>query len=259
MDTGNDDTLPHGGQFYDDETVFSTYMRHRDWSANPGALMEEPALLEVLGDVRGAVVLDLGCGGAETGLILLRGGCQSYHGVDSSRRMVEQARATLAGTSGTVTLCPIERFEAPPNSFNLVVSRLALHYVEDIDRVFQGCHHWLADAGRLVFTVTHPVITSHDARETTSVQRTNWVVDDYFMAGARPQRWMGGEVVWFHRTIEDYVRALQGAGFRLSHLSECPPRPEHFPNDPTEYEHRKRIPLFLLLAGTKASSFTADT
>ena len=252
MGAETDETLPHGRQFYDDETVFSTYMRHRDWSANPNTLMEEPAVLEALGDIREARVLDLGCGSAETGLILLRSGCQSYHGVDSSTRMVERARATLGGTSGTVTLCPIEHFKATPNSFDLVLSRLALHHVEHIDSVLESSHQWLADVGRLVFTVPHPVITSHDAREATIVQRTHWVVDNYFEAGARPQQWMGGKVIWFHRTIEEYVRALQVAGFRLSHLGECTPRPEYFPNDQTEYRRRRRIPLFLLLAGTKA-------
>lgn len=103
---------------------------------------------------------------------------------------------------------------APPNSVDLVVSRLTLHYVEHIEPILRACHDCLVEPGKLIFTVTRPVITSHDCR--TNEKRTNWVVDDYFVPGTRPQNWLGGHVVWFHRTIEDYVSALQQADFRLT-------------------------------------------
>jgi len=249
MSTDQGGTSLHGGLFYDDETVFSNYTAHREWTANPNTVMEEPALLEALGDVRGARVLDLGCGDAELGRMLPAAGCASYHGIDSSRRMVERAKVTLQGSSGTVTFGTMEKFSAPPDSVDLVISRLALHYVEHIEPILRACHTCLVDSGRLVFTVTHPVITSHDSR--TGEKRTSWVVDDYFVPGARPQTWMGGRVVWFHRTIEDYVRAVQQAGFRITRLSECAPSQAHFTEDPHEYQRRCRVPLFLLLVGEK--------
>jgi len=62
---------------------------------------------------------------------------------------------------------------------------------------------------------------------------------------------IGGRVVWFHRTIEDYVRAVQQAGFRITRLSECAPSQAHFTEDPHEYQRRCRVPLFLLLVGEK--------
>lgn len=101
----------------------------------------------------------------------------------------------------------------------------------------------------MVLTVVHPVITSHDARASTEEQRTSWVVDDYFSAGPRDQDWLDGRVRWHHRTVEDYVTAFQRAGFALTALSECAPRPERFAGDETELVRRRRIPLFLLLAG----------
>jgi hypothetical protein len=58
-------------------------------------------------------------------------------------------------------------------------------------------------------------------------------------------------VVWHHRTVEQYVASFQRAGFRLTALSECPPRPERFGDDVEELARRRRIPLFLLLAGAR--------
>jgi SAM-dependent methyltransferase len=100
----------------------------------------------------------------------------------------------LKGTTATVSLGEIERFSAPPKSFDVVVSRVAFHYVEDIGAVLRACHACLTDSGRLVFSVVHPVITSHDARVSTAVRRSNWVVDAYFVRarGLRP----GSAATW---------------------------------------------------------------
>ena len=110
------------------------------------------------------------------------------------------------------------------------------------------CRSTLEPQGRIVFTVVHPVITAHDARASSAELRTNWVVDEYFARGPREREWLGGTVVWHHRTVEDYVSELVRAGFVMTALSECAPAPARF-GDPAEYERRARIPLFLLLAG----------
>ncbi|MDQ5861738.1 MAG: hypothetical protein M3536_05695 [Actinomycetota bacterium] len=59
---------------------------------------------------------------------------------------------------------------------------------------------------------------------------------------------MGDTVTWFHRTIEQYVGALTGAGFSLSALRECEPEPDRFGGDEAELSRRRRVPLFLLLS-----------
>jgi hypothetical protein len=54
----------------------------------------------------------------------------------------------------------------------------------------------------------------------------------------------------YHRTVEDYFRALQAAGFVVEQLRESRPQRERFA-DAQVYERRLRIPLFLFLAGRK--------
>ena len=91
-----------GGAFYDDREVFTTYMQHPAWAANPNDTIEEPAFLELLGDVRGRRVLDLGCGDGRLGRQLLDNGALSYLGVDASINMVEFAERTPPGCVGTI-------------------------------------------------------------------------------------------------------------------------------------------------------------
>ena len=244
--------MRRGGAFYDLPGVLERYREPRPADVtDPNHVMEEPALLEALGSAEGLRVVDLGCGDAALGRVLLRGGCARYLAIDGSERMVEVARETLRGTAGEVERGDIEDFSAPPGVFDLVVSRMALHYVEDVRAALAACHACLSPGGRIVFTVVHPVITSHDARASTEDLRAAWVVDDYFAGGPRELDWLGGAVVWHHRTIEDYVAALQDAGFSLTALRECPPRRERFDGDAAEFARRRRIPMFLLLAGAR--------
>ncbi len=91
-----------------------------------------PAFSEDLGDIAGLRVADLGCGDASIGIELLQRGCVSYVGIDSSERMVADAASRLAGTADTVVAREIEAFEMRPASFGLIVSVLALHYVDGI-------------------------------------------------------------------------------------------------------------------------------
>jgi hypothetical protein len=56
-------------------------------------------------------------------------------------------------------------------------------------------------------------------------------------------------VTWHHRTIEHYAQSLLGAGLSLTALRECEPVAERFGGDGAELARRRRVPLFLLLAG----------
>lgn len=238
-----------GGAFYDNPNVFARYMQHRSWSANPNDTIESPAFLEVLGDVRGRRVLDLGCGDGRFGRYLLEAGALSYLGVDASANMVKLAEQTLPGR---VRHERIEEFTIP-STVDVVVSRLALHYVDDVGAVLRRVQAALAPSGRLVFSVEHPVITSNDQDWQRRQPRQAWLVDDYFLTGRRETDWIGSRVVKFHRTVEDYVRLLQSTGFRLETLREPGPESQRFASH-DEFRRRQRIPLFLLLSATRDAS-----
>ena len=163
--------------------------------------------------------------------------------------MVAAAQQTLASTTSRVEQTPMESWTYPEAAFDLVVSSLALHYVAELGTVLGLVHRTLIPGGRFVFSVEHPVITSC-ARGWRTPERQDWIVDDYFVVGPRQTSWLGGEVIRHHRTVEGYFGVMQEAGFVVDRLRESHPRREWF-TDEAEYERRKRIPLFLFLAGHK--------
>ncbi len=239
-----------GPSFYDDDQGFATYMRHRIRDETPNDTLEKPDLLDLIGSAVGLRVLDLGCGDAEIGKELLVTGSRSYFGVEPSQNMLAAARETLAGTGGEVEAATIEAWAYPPDAFDLVISRLALHYVDDVEATFRQVFRVLVPGGRFVFSVEHPVITSSDRSLAPGTKREDWIVDDYHVSGTRVTHWMGQDVVKYHRTVGEYFGALQGAGFVVESMREGRPRRELFLREET-YRRRLRIPLILLLAARK--------
>ncbi len=240
---------PRGGDFYDDPRVLDDYLAHRHATVqSPNLVMEEPAFLAEAGDLAGRRILDLGCGDGSFGLHAFEHGCRSYTGVDGSSMMADRARRTLADTSAEVVHRDIEDLGLD-RTFDLITSRMALHYVEDLRPAFTGVRSMLAADGRFVMSVVHPVITSHD--NGNDGPRTTWTVDDYFDPGPRQRQWFGSTVTWHHRSIEDHVTALADAGLVLTGLREAAPVPELFGDAAHELARRRRVPLFLVLAARR--------
>jgi SAM-dependent methyltransferase len=244
----------NGPEFYDDEVVFTTYMSRRETRVDgPNETLEKPVFDELVGDVADLRILDLGCGKAGFGLEALGKGCRSYVGIDGSQKMVEAARDKLSGTLGKIEYATIETWDYPSHQFDLVVSRLALHYIQGVEPAFANVYQALVDGGRFIFSVEHPVITSCDRAWQTDGLRQDWIVDDYFETGARLTTWMGGKVIKYHRTVEDYFVALLATGFVVDSLRESRPQRERF-QDQATYERRKRIPLMLFFSAHKPAN-----
>ncbi|MFC5701935.1 class I SAM-dependent DNA methyltransferase [Cohnella faecalis] len=242
-----------GYQFYDDDQNFQKYLERRNWAENANDTIEKPIFLELLSDVKGHSILDLGCGTAAFGLDLLDLGAYSYTGVEGSANMVEESKKIMNRTNGKVVHTSMEDWNSPEASYQLIISRLAIHYLPEIDEVFSKVHRSLAHGGSFIFSVEHPVMTSSFGIARPEGMKQDWVVDNYFHSGIREQEWLGGKAIKYHRTIEDYFHALRKAGFAIESLRESKPRAEQFHNAET-YERRMRIPLFLFFKGTKPVS-----
>ncbi|MEC2057493.1 class I SAM-dependent methyltransferase [Peribacillus psychrosaccharolyticus] len=240
-----------GSSVYDNDDFLSTYLMRRKRQASPNNILEKPVLLQLIGEVRGKKVLDLGCGDAEIGKELLEAGCSFYEGVDGSVNMVGKAQQALTSESSRIHLASMEDWDFLRESYDLVISRLALHYLEDLQKVVQQIHHSLKPGGHFIFSVQHPILTSSINNPEGEQKRSSWLVDDYFKIGNRTEKWMGKDVIKYHRTIEEYFRIINDCGFRVSTLKECTPQRKYFTSE-EEYLRRMRVPVILLMSCEKA-------
>lgn len=244
-------TSYRGSDQYDEKAFLDNYLQRRNWNENANDTLEKPIIYEMMGDVQRQSILDLGCGTAIYGNELLDLGALQYTGLEGSAQMTKLARQTLNNrTNSRVIHMLLEEWNAQETEYDKIVSRLVLHYIEDIDRLFGSVYLSLKPGGCFVFSVEHPVMTSSYGLTKPAGQKQDWTVDNYFITGEREQEWLDRPVKKFHRTIEDYFGALKRAGFLVEEVRESRPDERFFKNRET-YERRRRIPLFLMMKGYK--------
>ncbi|AQQ52188.1 class I SAM-dependent DNA methyltransferase [Planococcus lenghuensis] len=240
----------NGSSFYEKDEFFTAFLSRRSREESPNNTMEEPVILDLIGDVTGQRVLDLGCGDGRFGSTLFERGCRHYDGIDGSANMVKMAIETLYGTASTVRQINLEDWTASDEAYDLIVSRMVFHYLPDVRQLFKDIYASLSAGGQFVFSVQHPVLTSSPESAEESGRRGSWLVDDYFKTGRRVEPWIDEEVVKYHRTTDDYFTALTEAGFAVESLKECAPQLMHF-STRGEFHRRQRIPLFLVFSCRK--------
>ncbi|WP_057767880.1 class I SAM-dependent methyltransferase [Cytobacillus praedii] len=239
-----------GSSAYDQADFFNSYMKRRNRKDSPNNAIEGPIIKELIGNVQDISILDLGCGDASFGKELLEQGAASYTGIEGSEQMIASATFNLSGLNGSLLHKTMESYHYPENNFDIVTSRFAIHYVQDILLLFQNVHSTLKDNGKFIFSVQHPLTTSSFISKQKGDQRGNWVVDDYFIEGERKEPWIDQTVVKYHRTIEYYFKALTASGFSVVDLREGTPSREYFSNE-EEFTRRLRIPVVLAFSCTK--------
>lgn len=107
--------------------------------------------LALLGDVKGKVLLDCGCGPGHTSVMLAKRGA-TVTAFDTAAGQLETAGKLAAVNGVNVTfLCkPFEELDFPDASFDLVFGTFVLHHV-DLPRASRQIERLLKPGGRAVF------------------------------------------------------------------------------------------------------------
>ena len=233
---------------YDQEGFFEEYAkmpRSRDGLAAAG---EWHQLKHLFPSLQGKAVLDLGCGYGWHCSFAAKQGAARVLGLDLSRRMVEEAKKRNAEKQIEYRVCGIEEYEYPETMWDCVVSNLALHYIEDIESVFQKVHRTLKPGGIFLFNIEHPVFTAGVGQDWVYTQEGKpqyWPVDNYFIPGERNTRFLGCDVAKQHHTLTQILMGLLNNGFLLEAVEEAKPSGEMMGIPGLEDELRR--PMMLLV------------
>lgn len=243
---------------YDDPEFFEAYRALRLEDKGLNGALEEPAMRSLLPNLNGSRVLDLGCGFGHFARHAIHLGATSVHAIDSSLRMLELAQElSCSGYPGIrFELGDIGALNAVASSFDLVVSSMALHYVDDLRAAMRAVHTALSPGGLFVFSVEHPVCTANTLGWITdkSGVALYWPLDRYMEEGERRTQWFGKEVLKYHRTVETYVSAILNEGFDLIALQEPGPLETALENRPELLLHVRRPPVLMVSARRPCAS-----
>ena len=172
---------------YDDDGFFAGYSQLPRSVEGLDAAPEWPALRALFPDLRGRAVLDLGCGFGWFCRWARGQGASRILGIDVSEKMLTRARDTTEDTAITYARADMENLALPPESFDLVYSSRALHYVAELDALMAKVRAALLPGGSLVFSVEHPIFTAptQPGWSVGEAGRKTWPIDGYLDEGPR--------------------------------------------------------------------------
>ena len=137
-------------------------------------------------------------------------------------------------------------------SFDVVLSSLAFHYVRDFHNLVSSISNWLTPGGNFVFSVEHPIFTSYGSQDWhygENGEILHFPVDNYFYEGKREAVFLGEKVIKYHRTLTTYLNELLENGFVINKVIEPQPPENMMYLEGMKDEMRR--PMMLLISATK--------
>lgn len=165
--------------------------------------------------------------------------------------MIAEAMKRNTAEAITYRVCGIEAYDYPKDTWDCVISNLALHYIADLENIFQKVYQTLKPGGVFLFNIEHPVFTAGARQEficSEDGKPLYWPIDRYFIPGERSMRFLGCEVVKQHHTLTQILMGLLSNGFVLNAVIEAKP-PEEMMHLPGMKDELRRPMMLLVRAG----------
>ena len=238
---------------YNDNIFFDKYSSMERSKNGLESAGEWHELKKMLPNFQGKKVLDLGCGFGWHCQFAIENGAKSVIGIDISEKMLSEAKNKTNSEHIQYICMPIEDIDFPVNSFDVVISSLALHYIQSFEDILSKISKCLSNGGNFVFSVEHPIFTAHGTQDwcyDNQGNRLHWPVDQYFTEGIRNANFLGEDVIKYHKTLTTYLNCLIKAGFEITELVEPTPAENLLYTVPEMLDELRR-PMMLLVSSRK--------
>jgi ubiquinone/menaquinone biosynthesis C-methylase UbiE len=175
-----------------------------DGEDNPLIRLEERFLPDVLGELRGLDVVDLGCGTGRHAVAAAAAGAR-VTAVDFADAMLARARAKRGADAVRFVVHDLTRpLPFADGAFDVALSCLVLEHIADLGAFFREVRRVCRPGGRAVLTAMHPAMMLRGI--------TARFADPATGRDVRPRS--------YANQLSDYVMAATRAGWRFEHLGE---------------------------------------
>jgi len=208
--------------------------------------------LDLLGDVEGGDILELGCGGGQCSVALAADGAD-VTGIDISSEQLAHARRLAADHGVDVEFAQGDVTDLgafPDESYDVGFNSWVFQWVGDLAACFAETHRVLRPGGRFVFSMPHPVYELADAE-------SHRITDSYFDTGRQETTHDEVDVdqVTSRHTVGGIVTDLVRAGFDVERMHEpgTPDPSDHEPGPWDEFtpELMSKLPAVLVVEARK--------
>lgn len=238
---------------YDNPEFFQMYKNLRESRITYNDFIEQPAIRGLLPALQDLNVLDLGCGFGDLANYMIDYNASQVTGVDISEKMLAMARKRpeIRYVQGSM-----EEIDFNSKEFDLVVSSLAFHYVEDYKTLISRISKWIKPNGYLVFSTEHPIVLSNKIQsgwvKDSDQNILHWPIDNYGEEGLRNQFWGIDGVIKYHRKLSTLLNTLIQNGLAIEEIVEPESNLEGLEKMPKLINERRR-PSFILIKARKTS------
>jgi SAM-dependent methyltransferase len=198
-------------------------------------------------------VLDIGTGEGQLARRAVAGGAGRVVGVDPTVAQLDAARARAGGPAYARAMATALPF--PDASFDAAVACLVFEHIEDADAALAEVSRVLADGGRFLFFINHPLLQAPGSGwiddQVLDPPEQYWRVGAYLVEDtALEQVDHGLWLPFVHRPLSRYVNAMAANGLVIRHMEEPAP-PPGFLARAREYQDAVTIPRLMLLVAQR--------
>ncbi|MGH7722304.1 MAG: class I SAM-dependent methyltransferase [Candidatus Dormibacteria bacterium] len=224
MTAAPDDHVARNRAYWNERAAGYVETGRRNWASEPcwGMFRIPESEVQILPDVDGLDVIELGCGTAYVGAWLARRGARVV-GIDGSDAQLDTARALQAehGLHFPLLLGDAEAVPFPDSSFDLAISEYGA-------AIWCDPHRWIPEAARLLRPGGGLIFLGNASLLTLTVPDTDdqgpadaTLKRDYF--GMHRFEWPDSDGVEFHLGHGDWIRLLRSCGLEVLDLVELRP------------------------------------
>ena len=222
--------------------------------------IEWPCIQELLPDLSGKTVVDLGCGTGIFTFLLEQYAPKSITGIDLSEEMLaiaENKAIQKKSKAKFVSYDAAKCTEVISEPVDFIFSSTTSHYIEDLSVLFENVSKSLKPGGECIFSVIHPVYSAMYPVEhgDSFPEDDEWTVrylDKSMRAYIQP--WLEYNDDYenhlsrsYHHTFSDYINAITKAGMTIEEIRE-PMAPEEWKEtQPYRYEGFLETPVYMII------------
>ena len=207
---------------YDNPEFYKGYEKLRNNPYSYNELIEFPVMQDLLPDIKDKDVLDVGCGMGKFIGYMLDLEPNSITGIDISKNMIQYAKSQIQSDKVSFHVTDALTY-ATNQKYDVIVSSLAFHYIEEYDTLIKRMYQLLNDNGVLLFSTEHPATTATKQEEIwhhEPNEYNHYKLDHYFDESERTLEWLNTNVVKYHRTIGTLINTLIDNQFVIERVQD---------------------------------------
>lgn len=174
--------------------------------------------LNLLGDLSGKSVLEIGCGNGRSLKYAADLGAADLWGLDISENQVMRAKNFLAsqGLHASLICAPMEdECGLPTDYFDFVYSVYGIGWSTNLDKTFKRIYSYLKKDGAFIFGWSHPIHKCVSVENDRLIFSNSYFNEEWYRADMGDK-----EMMLSNRMLSTYINALAANGFVIEKLVE---------------------------------------